>query len=196
MDARSKLREDRVLKPQKGNKRLYRVGEEVILQNPATKLWNVPAQIISCRTAPDGKVLSYELRQHNGTVTTRHRVFIRPALPETNDDVEGEADIGVAVDDSEVAGPGSEPVSSRLRSRGRAARAAHSNQGSHEQRSMNAEECAHVVENLQQPALSCHDSLQALITLSLALAEPVAAWNSLPCLGNATVLASWWHILA
>ena len=77
--------------------------------------------------------------------------------------MEGEADIGVAVDDSEVADPGSEPVSSRLRSRGRAARAAHSNQGSH------AEECAHVVEKSYQPALppqpalhtqpalSCHD---------------------------------------
>ena len=99
MDARSKLRENRVLKPQKGNKRLYRVGEEVILQNPTTKLWDIPAQIISCRTAPDGKVLSYELKQHNGTVTTRHRVFIRPSLPETNDVMEEEADTGVAVDD-------------------------------------------------------------------------------------------------
>ena len=80
MDARSKLREECVQKPQKGNKRLYMEGEQVILQNPVTKLWNVPAQIISCRTAPDGKVLSYELRQDNGTITTRHRVFILPYL--------------------------------------------------------------------------------------------------------------------
>ena len=118
MDARSKLREERVQKPQKGNKRLYRVGEEVILQNPVTKVWDVPAQIISCRTAPDGKVLSYELRQHNGTTTTRHRVFIRPALPD--DVVEGEADAeDVTADDSEGADPSSEqpePISSRLRS--------------------------------------------------------------------------------
>ena len=82
MDARSKLREERVLKPQKGNKRLYREGEQVTLQNPVTKLWDIPAQIVSCRIGPDGKVLSYELRQENGKITTRHRVFIRPTLPE------------------------------------------------------------------------------------------------------------------
>ena len=69
------------------------MGEQVTLQNLVTKLWDIPAQIISCRTAPDGKVLSYELRQHNGTVTTRHRVFIRPSLPEANDVVEGEAEV-------------------------------------------------------------------------------------------------------
>ena len=98
MDARHKLREERVMKPQKGNKRLYRVGEEVILQNPHTKVWDIPAQVTSLRTAPDGKVLSYVLRQDNGTITTRHRVFIRPALPVTNVEVEAEAGIVEAAD--------------------------------------------------------------------------------------------------
>ena len=121
MDARQLLREERVNKPQKGNKRLYKEGKSVVLQNPNTKLWDIPATITSCRTAPDGKILSYNLRQLNGHNTTRHRVFIRPALPEEEADgvIEGGVD-DKAVDDKavddEIAEP-VEPVSSRLRAR-------------------------------------------------------------------------------
>ena len=84
------------------------------------------------------------------------------ALPEeANDVVEGEADAdGVTADDSEGADPGSEqpePISSRLRSRVRAARTQVSNQGPRDQTQL-----AHVVENnnenlSHQLALPGHD---------------------------------------
>ena len=70
MDARQRLREERVQKPQKGTKNLYQIGDEVTLQNPHTQVWDIPAQITGIRTAPDNKVLSYDLRQANGTFST------------------------------------------------------------------------------------------------------------------------------
>ena len=122
MDARQKLREERVLKPQKGNKNLYQIGDEVTLQNPHTQVWDIPAQVTGLRTAPDGKVLSYDVRQANGNLTTRHRVFIRSALPDSVVDGEaGGADTGI-VEPADPVETIHEPVSSRLRPRGRAAR--------------------------------------------------------------------------
>ena len=121
MDARQRLREERVQKPQKGTKNLYQVGDQVTLQNPHTQIWDIPAQITGIRTAPDNKVLSYDLRQENGNQTTRHRVFIRGALPNNvvvNDEAGG-ADTGIAEPD-DPAETIHEPVSSRLRPRARA----------------------------------------------------------------------------
>ena len=128
MEARQKLREQRVLKPQKGNKNLYQIGDEVTLQNPHTQVWDIPAQITGIRTSPDGKILSYNLRQANGNQTTRHRVFIRSALPDSVVDGEaGGADTGLVEPDDRaetIDDPAEiihEPVSSRLRPRARVA---------------------------------------------------------------------------
>ena len=129
MEARQRLREERVKKPQKGNKNLYQVGQRVTLQNPKTQIWDIGAEVTGIRTAPDGKVLSYDLIQDNGTQTTRHRVYIRNALPDNVENHEDEVEAGV--DDTDIAQPDDqaetihepihEPVSSRLRRRARLA---------------------------------------------------------------------------
>ena len=95
------------------------------LQNPKTQIWDIGAEVTGIRTAPDGKVLSYDLLQENGTQTTRHRVYIRAALPDSveNDEnyVEAEgADSGI-VEPDDPAETIHEPVSSRLRPRARVA---------------------------------------------------------------------------
>ena len=102
MDARQRLREERVKKPEKGNKNLYQVGQKVTLQNPKTQIWDIGAEVTGIRTAPDGKVLSYDL---NGTQTTRHRVYIRAALPDSveNDVEAGGADSGIVEPDDPAA---------------------------------------------------------------------------------------------
>ena len=129
MEARQRLREGRVKKPQKGNKNLYQVGQRVTLQNPKTQIWDIGAEVTKVRTAPDGKVVSYDLTQDNGNQTTRHRVFIRNALPVNVENHEGEVEAGV--DDTDIVQPDDpagaipepihEPVSSRLRRRARLA---------------------------------------------------------------------------
>ena len=58
MEARQRLREERVQKPEKGNKNLYQVGQKVVLQNPKTQIWDIGAEVTGIRTAPDNKVLS------------------------------------------------------------------------------------------------------------------------------------------
>ena len=101
--------------------------------------------------------------------------FIRPALPETND--VGEDEAGEVVDDLlAVAGPEPEPISARLRSRGRADRAVLSNQ---------AVECAAIVENITEPALQDDRAVlsnQAVESAALVenSTEP-ALQASLPC---------------
>ena len=53
--------EKRVNRPGKTSKEIYEVGEEVLVQNVKTKLWDQRGVITEVRTAHDDKIVSYEL---------------------------------------------------------------------------------------------------------------------------------------
>ena len=168
MDARQRLREERVLKPEKGNKNLYQVGQKVTLQNPHTGIWDIGAEVTGIRTAPDGKILSYNLLQENGTQTTRHRVYIRAALPDkVVNDGEAEDDDTGTVEHDDGAEIIHEPVSSRLRPRAKVAAIVEVDE-SVEKESASLENVAELAETNQ--GLSNEDSL-ALSQTSKAAAN-------------------------
>ena len=166
MEARQRLREGRVNKPQKGNKNLYQIGQRVTLQNPKTQVWDIGAEVTKVRTAPDGKVVSYDLTQDNGNQTTRHRVFIRNALPVNVENHEVEA----GVDDTDIVQPDDqagaipepihEPVSSRLRRRARLAILSN----------------ADLVEKSKESFLALTEASTSSLSYHLV---PVALWNYL-----------------
>ena len=61
IEARAKSRMKRLLKPERGTKCLFSVGELVYIQNPKNKEWDSTGTIDSLRIASDGTVLSYNI---------------------------------------------------------------------------------------------------------------------------------------
>ena len=66
IQARPETRMKRLLKPEKGTKLLFEVGELVRIQSPHTKEWDSTGVIEAIRTANDGTVLSYDINLTNG----------------------------------------------------------------------------------------------------------------------------------
>ena len=94
----------RFLKPEKGTKLLFEVGELVRIQNPKNKEWDSTGVIEAIRTANDGRVLSYDINLTNGGTTVRHRKYLMKvveSLPDvdiTRQDSDMAADSGMAAD--------------------------------------------------------------------------------------------------
>ena len=63
-------------KPGKSSKEIYEVGEEVLVQNIKSKLWDQREIISEMRLAHDGRIVSYEL-EVNGHNSTRHIRYLR-----------------------------------------------------------------------------------------------------------------------
>ena len=88
IEARAKTRMKRLLKPEKGTKLLFSVGELVRIQNPHNKEWDSTWVIESIRTAADDKVLSYNFNLTNGGTTVRHRKYLMRVVMENLPDVD------------------------------------------------------------------------------------------------------------
>ena len=69
IEARAKSRMKRLLKPERGTKALFSVGELVYIQNPKSKEWDTTGTIDSLRIASDGTVLSYNIQLSEGGST-------------------------------------------------------------------------------------------------------------------------------
>ena len=102
----------RLLKPEKGTKLLFSIGEMVRIQNPHNKEWDSTGVIESIRTASDGRVLSYNINLTNRGTTVRHRKYLMRVIMENLPDVDVTrqgsdmaADSGMAAD-RRVTGPG------------------------------------------------------------------------------------------
>ena len=96
--ARAEIRENRFLKPERGTKLLFEVGELVRIQNPKNKEWDATGEIAAIRVANDGRVLSYDLNLTNEGTTVRHRKYLMKvveSLPEVAADSGNAADRGV-----------------------------------------------------------------------------------------------------
>ena len=61
IDIRAAQHHKRVSKPGKSSKEIYKVGEEVLVQNIKSKLWDQREIISEMRLAHDGRIVSYEL---------------------------------------------------------------------------------------------------------------------------------------
>ena len=104
IQARAEIRMKRFLKPEKGTKLLFAVGELVRIQNPKNKEWDSTGVIDAIRIAKDGRVLSYDINLTNGGTTVRHRKYLMKvveSLPDvdiTREDSDMVADSGRAAD--------------------------------------------------------------------------------------------------
>ena len=49
------------MKPERGTKLSFAVGEIVRVQNPKSKQWDATGEIAAVRVASDGKILSYDI---------------------------------------------------------------------------------------------------------------------------------------
>ena len=89
----------RFLKPEKGTKLLFAVGELVRIQNPNNKQWDSTGVIDAIRIATDGRVLSYDINLTDGGTAVRHRKYLMK-LVESLPDVDSDrvADSGGAAD--------------------------------------------------------------------------------------------------
>ena len=112
IEARAKSRMKRLLKPEKGTKLLFSIGELVRIQNPHKKEWDSTEVIESIRTASDGRVLSYNINLTNGGTTVRHRKYLMRVVMENLPDVDVTrqgsdmaADSGMAADGGMADGP-------------------------------------------------------------------------------------------
>ena len=70
------MREKRWLKPERGTKLTFAVGELVRLQNPKSLQWNATGNVQAVRLACDGRVLSYDIQLTQGGMTVRHRKYL------------------------------------------------------------------------------------------------------------------------
>ena len=95
IEARAKSRMKRLLKPERGTKCLFSVGELVYIQNPKSKEWDSTGTIDSLRIASDGTVLSYNINLSEGGYTVRHRKYLMRVngdLPGNVSDADGSVD--------------------------------------------------------------------------------------------------------
>ena len=76
LEMRAAMHRGRQQKKQKGNKELYAIGEEVLIQNPRNKKWDIEAEISEIRYAHDQTVVSYGVLI-DGHESTRHRRYLR-----------------------------------------------------------------------------------------------------------------------
>ena len=74
---RREERERRVNKKGRTEEKKLVFSENVRLQCPKTKLWNVRGKIHGLRFSETGQIVSYDVMLQNGNVTSRHRRFIR-----------------------------------------------------------------------------------------------------------------------
>ena len=88
IQARAEIRMKRFLKPEKGTKLLFEVGELVRIQNPKNKEWDSTGVIEAIRTANDGRVLSYDINLTNEGTTVRHRIYLIKVLIASLPDVD------------------------------------------------------------------------------------------------------------
>ena len=91
------MREKRFLKPERGTKLLFGVGELVRVQNPKSKQWDATGEIAAVRVANDGRVLSYDINLTDGGTTIRHRKYlmkVMESLPTVVADSDNAADRG------------------------------------------------------------------------------------------------------
>ena len=65
-----------LLKPERGTKLLFSIGELVRIQNPHNREWDSTGTIESIRTASDGTVLGYNIDPTNGGTTVTHRKYL------------------------------------------------------------------------------------------------------------------------
>ena len=86
------MREKRWLKPERGTKLTFAVGELVKIQNPRSLQWDATGNVQAVRLACDGRVLSYDIQLTNGGMTVRHRKYLMK-VPTCAD--RGTADQGV-----------------------------------------------------------------------------------------------------
>ena len=66
---RAAVREKRLLKPERGTKLSFAVGEIVRIQNPKSKQWDATGEISAVRVAQDGQILSYDIQLTDGGMT-------------------------------------------------------------------------------------------------------------------------------
>ena len=86
---RAAVREKRLLKPERGTKLTFAVGEIVRIQNPKSKQWDATGEISAVRVASDGKILSYDIQLTDGGTTVRHRKYlikVKEGLPTSADE--------------------------------------------------------------------------------------------------------------
>ena len=105
IQARAETRMKRLLKPEKGTKLLFAVGELVRIQNPHNKEWDSTGVIESIRTANDGRVLSYNINLTNGGTTVRHRKYLMRVVMESLLDVDVTRQGSDMAADRRVTGP-------------------------------------------------------------------------------------------
>ena len=77
-----------MLKPERGTKLTFAVGEIVRVQNPKSKQWDATGEIAAVRVASDGKILSYDIHLTDGGTTVRHRKYlmkVKESLPTVAD---------------------------------------------------------------------------------------------------------------
>ena len=99
IQARAEIRMKRFLKPEKGTKLLFAVGELVRIQNPKNQEWDSTGVIDAIRIATDGRVLSYDINLTNGGTTVRHRKYLMKVVESLPDvDSDRVADSGGAAD--------------------------------------------------------------------------------------------------
>ena len=73
---RAAMHKARQQKKQKGPKETYNIGEQVLVQNPKSKKWDIEAEISDVRVSHDQTVVSYDILV-DGHESTRHRRFLR-----------------------------------------------------------------------------------------------------------------------
>ena len=73
---RAAVREKRWLKPERGTKLTFAVGELVKIQNPRSLQWDTTGNVQAVRLACDGRILSYDIQLTNGGMTVRHRKYL------------------------------------------------------------------------------------------------------------------------
>ena len=67
----------RITNKNKRNKIIYQVGQQVRLQNIATRDWDLKGTVERLRYADDGRVVSYYIMTDRKNLTTRHRRFLK-----------------------------------------------------------------------------------------------------------------------
>ena len=97
IEARAKSRMKRLLKPERGTKALFSIGELVRIQNPKSREWDTTGTIESLRTASDGTVLSYNIQLSNGGSTVRHRKYLMRVMNENLPDSGSDDDMSSGV---------------------------------------------------------------------------------------------------
>ena len=102
---RREEREKRVKKEGRTEEKklVFSINENVRLQCPKSKLWNIRGKIHGLRYSETGQIVSYDVLLENGKLTSRHRRFMTRDIPENvgsqpgqDEDIHGAPSPGVS----------------------------------------------------------------------------------------------------